>query len=106
MMRPRLCSRRTNTTQHIDVAKRLNHEIFCVSDGHPVTRHDFYNEVARVIERHLRNSSSPIRTSPRAERARGDRRVRNDKMLAELNVTLAYPDYRAGLAAILETENQ
>jgi nucleoside-diphosphate-sugar epimerase len=81
-------------------------QIFNVSDGHPVTRHDFYREVAS-----LANSPPPqfIEADPnshRAQRARGNRRIRNDKMLAELNVKLAYPDYRDGLAAILETKNQ
>jgi nucleoside-diphosphate-sugar epimerase len=80
--------------------------IYNVSDGHPVTRHDFYREVAR-----LSNSPPPqfIEADPnshRAIRARGNRRVRNDKMLAELQVSLTHPDYRSGLAAILETENQ
>jgi nucleoside-diphosphate-sugar epimerase len=78
-------------------------QIYNVSDGHPVSRHDFYREVAR-----LSNSPPPQfveadPNSPRAVRARDNRRVRNDKMLAELDVKLAYPDYRAGLAAILET---
>jgi hypothetical protein len=29
------------------------------------------------------------------------RRVRNDRVKAELGVTLAYPDYKAGLKALL-----
>ena len=32
------------------------------------------------------------------------KRVRNDRIKAELGVTLAYPDYRAGLAALLDAE--
>ena len=32
------------------------------------------------------------------------KRVRNDRIRRELGVTLAYPDYRAGLAALLEDE--
>jgi len=43
----------------------------------------------------------PDLNSPRAVRAEADRRVKNARMLAELSVRLAFPDYRAGLAAIL-----
>jgi nucleoside-diphosphate-sugar epimerase len=81
-------------------------KVFCVSDGHPVARHDYYNEVAGIIGAPPPRFVEPNPESPRAERARGNRRVRSDKMLAELHVKLAYPDYRAGLAAILETGNQ
>lgn len=81
-------------------------QIFCVSDGRPVPRREFYEEVARQIGAPAAQFVALDPGSPRAARARGDRRVRNDKMLAELQVTLTYPDYRAGLAAILETENQ
>jgi nucleoside-diphosphate-sugar epimerase len=87
-------------------AWRSQPQIFCVSDGHPVVRRDFYNEVARILGMPPPGFIEPNPDSPRAERARGDRRVRNDKMLAELGVNLAYPDYRSGLAAILETRNQ
>ncbi|SOB95043.1 SDR family oxidoreductase [Rhodobacter maris] len=35
-----------------------------------------------------------------------NKRVRNDRIKAELGVKLLYPDYRAGLEAILKTETQ
>jgi len=81
-------------------------QIFCVSDGHPVPRREFYEEVARQIGAPPPQFAAPDPASPRAARARGDRRVRNDKMLAELQVALTYPNYRAGLASLLETGNQ
>jgi nucleoside-diphosphate-sugar epimerase len=86
--------------------KSAQPQIYNVSDGHPVTRHDFYREIARLSKSPQPYFVEADPDSPRAQRARGNRRVRNDKMLAELNVKLSYPDYRAGLAAILETENQ
>lgn len=80
--------------------------IYNVSDGHPAARREFYEEAARLIGALPPQFVEPDATSPRAKRARGNRRIRNDKMLAELQATLSYPNYRAGLAAILETENQ
>jgi hypothetical protein len=35
-----------------------------------------------------------------------NKRVRNDRIKRELGVRLAFPDYRAGLAAILEAEKK
>ena len=75
--------------------------IYCVSDGNPVERGEYYSEVARQISVAPPQFTAPDPNSPRAVRAESDRRICNDRMLAELRVALAYPDYRAGLAAIL-----
>src|SRR5262249_24571070 len=75
--------------------------IYCVSDGHPVERGEYYSEVARQIGMPPPSFVAPEPNSPRAQRAGSSRRILNERMLNELRVTLAYPDYRAGLAAIL-----
>jgi nucleoside-diphosphate-sugar epimerase len=75
--------------------------VYCVSDGEPVQRGDYYSEVARQVGAPPAQFTAPDPSSPRAARAESDRRICNNRMLAELRVTLAYPDYRAGLAAIL-----
>jgi nucleoside-diphosphate-sugar epimerase len=80
--------------------------IFCVSDGHPVQRGDYYREVARQIGAPPPVFVAPDTNSRRAARAAANRRVRNTRILHELRVKLAYPDYRSGLSAILETQNQ
>lgn len=75
--------------------------VYCVSDGHPVERGEYYSEVARQISASPPQFVEPDPNSPRAVRAEANRRISNARMVAELRVTLAYPDYRAGLAAIL-----
>ena len=75
--------------------------IYCVSDGHPVQRGEYYREVARLIGAPPPTFVAPAPDSPRALRAAADRRVKNARMMAELDIELTYPDYRAGLAAIL-----
>jgi nucleoside-diphosphate-sugar epimerase len=75
--------------------------IFCVCDGQPVRRCEYYAEVARQIGAPPPRFTTPEADSPRATRAEADRRIRNDRMRAELGIELAYPDYRAGLARIL-----
>jgi nucleoside-diphosphate-sugar epimerase len=80
--------------------------VYCVSDGHPVPRGNFYHEVARKMGAPPPQFIPPDPHSPRAARAAANRRVRNDRMLTDLHVKLTHPDYRAGLAALLETQNQ
>jgi nucleoside-diphosphate-sugar epimerase len=80
--------------------------VYCVSDGCPVERGEFYRQVARQIGAPPPRFVEPDPETPRAARAAANRRVRNARMLQELGVTLEYPNYSAGLAAILETQNQ
>ncbi|MEX2168837.1 MAG: SDR family oxidoreductase [Pirellulales bacterium] len=75
--------------------------VFCVSDGKPVIRGDYYREVALRVGAPPPTFVPPAADSPRALRAGSDRRVKNDRMLLELGVKLRYPSYREGLAAIL-----
>jgi nucleoside-diphosphate-sugar epimerase len=77
--------------------------VYCICDGNPVQRGEYYGEVARQIGAPPPRFVESDPNSPRAERAGSSRRVRNQRMLSQLRVTLAYPDYRAGLAAILST---
>ena len=97
-MRRRWLSRRPSSLKLSSTDER---RVYCVSDGHPVERGEYYREVARLIGAPPPTFVTPDPNSPRAARAEADRRVKNSRMLAELGVQLAYPDYRAGLAAIL-----
>lgn len=90
----------------LEVAGRGPHT-FCVSDGSPVVRGDYYAEAARLLGAVKPRFADPAPDSPALARAGADRRISNRKMLASLGVKLAYPDYRAGLAAIMgSVENQ
>jgi nucleoside-diphosphate-sugar epimerase len=75
--------------------------VYCISDGHPVERGEYYREVARQLGAAPPRFVDPELGSPRAVRAESNRRLSNQKMLRELDIQLAFPDYRAGLAAIL-----
>lgn len=75
--------------------------VFCVSDGQPVVRGDYYREVARRIGAPEPQFVDPDPMSPAAARASADKRVSNDKFVQTLEVPLAYPSYREGLAGVL-----
>jgi nucleoside-diphosphate-sugar epimerase len=80
--------------------------VYCVSDGQPVQRGEFYSEVARQIGAQPPRFVEPDASSPRSARAEANRRISNARMLADLRVMLTYPDYRAGLTEAVETQNQ
>lgn len=75
--------------------------VVCVSDGAPPQRGDYYAEAARLLGAAPPQFVDPEPGSPRAARAASDKRVSNRLLIQRLGVQLAYPDYRAGLAAIL-----
>lgn len=75
--------------------------VFCVSDGQPVVRGEFYRQVARTLGAGEPQFVAADADSPRAARAASDKRVTNNRMLRQLRVGLRYPSYRDGLAAIL-----
>ena len=74
---------------------------YLVSDGHPVCRGDYYAELARLLGAPAPRFVAPPPSDPRAARAAADKRISNARMLAELRVSLRYPTYREGLAAIV-----
>jgi nucleoside-diphosphate-sugar epimerase len=76
-------------------------QVFCVSDGHPVVRGEYYREVARLIGVAEPKFVAPDIGSPAAARARADKRISNRKMVGTIQPSFMFPDYRAGLAAIL-----
>lgn len=75
--------------------------VFCVSDGHPMVRGDYYREVARLIVAAEPKFVEPDADSPAAARARADKRISNRKLVNTIHPTFLYPDYCAGLTAIL-----
>jgi nucleoside-diphosphate-sugar epimerase len=95
---------------HVDDAARivllaeqraLRPRTYVVSDGHPVKRSEYYNELARLFDSPPPTFVPPPADSPAADRATSDKRVNPRKTFAELKPTLLYPDYRSGLAAIV-----
>lgn len=71
-----------------------------VSDGHPVRRRDFYDELARMLGAPTPRYVAPPAGAPTPPHEKGNRRLVNRKMIEGLAVKLEYPDYRAGLAGV------
>ena len=75
--------------------------IYCVSDGHPVMRREFYGHLAELLQAPPPEFGHVASSSPVAQRAAGDKRVANARMKLELLPQLTYANYRQGLAAIV-----
>jgi nucleoside-diphosphate-sugar epimerase len=79
-------------------------ERYCVSDGHPVVRGEYYREIARRLDLPPPRFVTPESDTPATQRGRVSRRVRSDRLRKVYCITLKYPSYREGLAAILQDE--
>ena len=75
--------------------------LFVVADGRPVLRGDFYCELARLLKAPPPKFAEPPAGSSTANRASTDKRVCNEFMKTALGVSLRYPSFREGLAAIV-----
>ncbi|MBS0210251.1 MAG: SDR family oxidoreductase [Planctomycetes bacterium] len=73
--------------------------LYNVADGQPVVRREFYSYLANILGTPP-PTFDPSAAQNDATRRSGDKQVSNAKLLTELGVTLRYPSYREGLAAI------
>ncbi|MEM8679231.1 MAG: SDR family oxidoreductase [Planctomycetota bacterium] len=74
-------------------------DTFIVSDGHPVRRADYYRKVVELFAA-PGTSLRPTASTPGRSRPGGSKRLDNRRLLTKLRVTLRYPTYAEGLAAI------
>ena len=100
---------------HVDDAARIVLEVerlghakkiptprtYCVADGHPGLRRDYYAELARLLDAPPPRFVEPAAASPAALRAGADKRISNARLVREVAPTFAYPSFREGLAAIV-----
>ncbi|HEV7282041.1 MAG TPA: SDR family oxidoreductase [Pirellulaceae bacterium] len=82
-------------------AKAPRPSLYCVSDGHPVRRGEWYRAVASAfgLPQPVFREPAPDQPIVPSGRRGGDKRVRNDKLMREIAPPFRYPSYREGLAA-------
>ena len=87
----------------LESSKATSHRLLCVSDGVPVNRREFYEYAAQLLGKRI--EFAPVDpNSAKGQRAAGNKRIRNLRMQKSLNLTLQFPDYRAGLESILVSQ--
>lgn len=74
---------------------------YVVSDGVPVIRQTYYEEIARVLGRPLPQFTAADPAAMASRRATTSKRIWPARMRRDLCPQLAFPDYRAGLRSVL-----
>ena len=74
--------------------------LYTVSDGHPVSRQEFYSTLADLVEAPPPTFDPSVSASSRSG-VLSDKRVSNRRMSADLQVRLQYPSFQQGLPACL-----
>ena len=81
----------------------ISAKCFCIADDAPVLRGEFYREIARQCGAPP-PSFSPPEDAPASARSTSNKRVWNRKMRHQLLARLRFPDYRSGLADVLDND--
>ncbi|MCE9604625.1 MAG: SDR family oxidoreductase [Planctomycetia bacterium] len=98
---------------HVDDAARVAVAVeqartpatYCVADGRPGLRREYYGELARLLNAPEPKFAAPCLDSPAALRAASDKRISNAKLLREIDCELRFPSFREGLAAIVAMDS-
>jgi len=79
----------------------LQHHLYLVTDGVPVLRRDYLNEIARLLQAPDITWVPSDPSTAVAQRALGSKRIDTQRLVGELRFIWKYPSYREGLASIL-----
>ncbi len=81
--------------------------VYNVADGRPVSRREFYSDLAERMGLPSPRFAPPERDAAAGRRAKGHlgaKRIVADKILRELGIALMYPNYQEALRRIVEAE--
>ncbi|MBK95493.1 MAG: NAD(P)-dependent oxidoreductase [Planctomycetaceae bacterium] len=75
---------------------------YLVSDGCPVLRTDYLNEIASLLRAPEIRFTEVDAQSPATQRAAGTKRISNQRLCSEFPIEWKYPSYKQALAEILK----
>jgi len=78
--------------------------MYCISDGHPVPRRRYFEQLAQLIRAPRPVFTTPAPGSAALERAGSSKRISNRRFVEQLGFQFRHPSYREGLAAIIKRE--
>lgn len=86
----------------VEMADRAcQHELYCLSDGSPATRGEYYSFIAELGGWPQPVFSQDSSTLPTSSRKSGNKRVCSERLHREISYRFQYPTYREGLRHIL-----
>ena len=94
----------TVAVRALDEVAKSDTDLFLVSDGHPVSRTQFYATTAELLGASSPRFEDPKPGTPEAKREESNKRINNRKLLDRWGSILQYPDIRSGLFASLKAE--
>lgn len=77
--------------------------LYLVSDGRPVLRREYYEQLARLLAAPPPRFVPPPPDSPAAHRAAADKRISNARLVRDLQPAFRYPSFLQGLAAAVQS---
>jgi nucleoside-diphosphate-sugar epimerase len=80
-------------------SKRPQFDLYCVSDGMPPTRQEYYSYVAKLGK--YREPIFAPESSSAMSRSDSNKRISSKRLLQELQRPLSFPTYREGLESLL-----
>jgi nucleoside-diphosphate-sugar epimerase len=87
--------------EHLALAGRIElPRTFCVSDGHPVERREYYAELARLLDAPPPKFVESAAVCHAVLRAAADKRINTARLLREIAPKFVYPSYREGLGFV------
>jgi nucleoside-diphosphate-sugar epimerase len=78
--------------------------VFCLTDGNPVPRRDYYCHLAQLLGAPPLRFVTPPADAPATRRASSSKRVSNARFQARFALRFVYPSYREGLAQAVAAE--
>jgi nucleoside-diphosphate-sugar epimerase len=80
-------------------SRRTLFDLYCVSDGTPPTRQEYYSYVAK-LGKYREPIFAPESSSPMS-RSDSNKRISSKRLLDEIKRPLSFPTYREGLESLL-----
>lgn len=80
-------------------SRRTLFDLYCVSDGMPPTRQEYYSYVAKLGK--YREPIFAPESSSAMSRSDSNKRISSKRLLDEIKRPLSFPTYREGLESLL-----
>ena len=82
--------------------QKANHGLYCVSDGTPVMRRDYYEFISRFGNwpRPVFQPMESTLPDPPRSRSEGNKRIRNERIQREFSFRFLFPSYQEGLRSL------
>ncbi len=85
---------------------KCKHSVYCVSDGNPILRRDYYGAICQLKgwPQPVFESTTPEDARKSTRRGQDNKRISNRRLIEELNYQFLFPSFREGLFPLLQND--